>query len=293
MSDIEYESDEYHDDSLPDLHRDDSLPDLVLSSSLGRDAEFLSSLDLTGSTPSHVYDPPTDIESEYFTTGDQVTTSCGAEGIRVTYADHSKLYVPKIRTSDNYRLYLNLTVPSDEESGDEPIREEFQSLSPENQTKQREGWAKELAEIDLEMDSLENQLKIKSLHAQMLKRKLGLTAWREFSEDMKEGMTKLKESPMYQKVQETLNETLAELTNLVISSDNFMIETVEKVEDSVENVIVKASEELQKASKKTSEGFHYAQRKASQSLQKLGVMEPPQLYRKEDIPAVIDEHEKK
>ena len=24
------------------------------------------------------------------------------------------------------RLYLNLTVPSDEESGDEPIREEFQ-----------------------------------------------------------------------------------------------------------------------------------------------------------------------
>ena len=72
MSDIVYDSDEYHDDSLPDLHRDDSLPDLVLSSSLGRDADFISSLDLTGTTPSHVYDPPTDIESEYFTTGDQV-----------------------------------------------------------------------------------------------------------------------------------------------------------------------------------------------------------------------------
>ena len=72
MSDIVYDSDEYHDDSLPDLHRDDSLPDLVLSSSLGRDADFLSSLDLTGTTPSHVFDPPTDIESEYFTTGDQV-----------------------------------------------------------------------------------------------------------------------------------------------------------------------------------------------------------------------------
>ena len=127
----------------------------------------------------------------------------------------------------------------------------------------------------------------------MLKRKLGLTAWREFSEDMKEGMTKLKDSPMYQKVEETLNETLAELTNLVISSDKFMIETVEKVEDSVEKVIVKASEELQKASNKTSEGFLSAQRKATNSLQKLGVIDQPQLYRKEDIPAVIEEPKKK
>ena len=46
--------------------------DLVLSSSLGRDADFISSLDLTGTTPSHIFDPPTDIESEYFTTEDQV-----------------------------------------------------------------------------------------------------------------------------------------------------------------------------------------------------------------------------
>ena len=72
MSDIVNDSDEYQDDSLPCLHRDDSLPDLVLSSSLGRDADFISSLDLTGTTPSHVFDPPTDIESEYFTTEDQV-----------------------------------------------------------------------------------------------------------------------------------------------------------------------------------------------------------------------------
>ena len=72
MSDIVYDSDEYHDDNILDLHREGSLPDLVLSSSLGRDAEFLSSMDLTGSTPSHMFDIPTDIESEYFTTLDQV-----------------------------------------------------------------------------------------------------------------------------------------------------------------------------------------------------------------------------
>ena len=94
---------------------------------------------------------------------------------------------------------------------------------------------------------------------------------------------------MYQKVEETMKETMKELTNLVINSDNFMIKTVEKVEDGVEKVFVKASEEIQKASKKTSVGLLNAQRKASQSLQNLGVIDPPKLYRKEDIPAVIEE----
>ena len=106
MSDLVYDSDEYHDDYLPDLHREGSLPDLVLSSSLGRETELFSSMDLTSTTPSHVYDVPTDIESEYFTTLDQVTTTCGLEGIRVSYEDHSKIYIPKISTSDNYRCSM-------------------------------------------------------------------------------------------------------------------------------------------------------------------------------------------
>ena len=72
MSDYASDGDEYLDDSLPYIHREGSLPDLVLSSSLGRDAEFLSTMDLTGTTPSHVFDPPADIEYEYFTSGDQV-----------------------------------------------------------------------------------------------------------------------------------------------------------------------------------------------------------------------------
>ena len=72
MSDAGDDSDQYLYDSLPDLHREGSLPDLVLSSSLEREGEFLSSLDLPGTTPSHVFDPPADIQYEYFTTGDQV-----------------------------------------------------------------------------------------------------------------------------------------------------------------------------------------------------------------------------
>jgi len=289
MSDIVYDSDEYHDDYLPDLHREGSLPDLVLSSSLGRDTELFSSMDLTSSTPSHVYDVPTDIESEYFTTLDQVTTTCGEEGIRVSYEDHSKIYIPKISTSDNYRSYLNLTMPSDEESGDEPIKEQFQSLSPENQARQRQEWSKDLAKTDAEMEALLVKLKEKTRHAQILKRKLGLTAWREFSDDMKEGVRKLRESPMYHKVETTLNETMVELTNLVVSGDDYMLKTLDNVEESVEKAFSIASDGLKKATKKTSEGLLSAQRKASHSLQKLGVLDPPKMYRKDDIPIVIED----
>jgi len=289
MSDIVFEDDEYHEDYLTDLHREGSLPDLVLSSSFGKESEFLSSMDLTGSTPSHVYDIPTDIESEYFTTLDQVTTTCGEEGIRVTYEDHSKLYIPKIRNSDNYRSYLNLTMPSDEESGDEPIKEEFQSLSPENQAKQREKWAKDLATTNAELEAIVIELRGKARHAQMLKRKLGLTAWREFSDDMIEGMKKLKESPMYQKVEDTLNETMSELTSLVITGDDFMIKTIDNVEQSMEKALSKASDELKRAGKKTSNSLLTVQRKASQKLQQLGVIEPPKVYRETENPRVIEE----
>jgi len=184
-------------------------------------------------------------------------------------------------------------MPSDEDSGDEPIKEEFQSLSPENQARQRKEWARDLARTDAELESLLIQLKEKTRHAQMLKRKLGLTAWREFSDDMKEGIMKLRESPMYHKVEASLNDTMVELTNLVVSGDDFMFKTLDNVEESVEKAISKASDGIKKATKKTSEGLLNAQRKASYSLQKLGVIDPPKLYRKDDIPKVIEESKQK
>ena len=122
----------------------------------------------------------------------------------------------------------------------------------------------------------------------MLKRKLGLTAWREFSEDIKEGMKKLRGSPMYQKVEETLRETLNELKHIIISSDEFMIKTVEKVEDGVEKAMTKASEELQKAVKKTADGFLDTHIKDCQSLQKPGDIDHPKQCCKEAIPSVME-----
>ena len=68
-NDLHYDSDEYHEDDYHDLHRDDSLPDLVLSSSTIRDSD------------PDLLEPPADLESEYFSTSEQVNTSvCSRNG---------------------------------------------------------------------------------------------------------------------------------------------------------------------------------------------------------------------
>lgn len=86
-NDLHYESDEYHEDSYHDLdhhlHRDDSLPDLVLSSTL------------TTAEPDLLLEPPCDLETEYFTTSDQVNTLVDSKdgNIRVKYTDTEKDYI--------------------------------------------------------------------------------------------------------------------------------------------------------------------------------------------------------
>jgi len=259
-------SDEYHDDSLLDLHRNDSLPDLVLSS--------LPHIEDLPSLTS--YDVPTDIEEEYFKNGDQVSTSCGEEGIRVSYADHTKLYIPKIRT-DKYRSYLNLTVPEEEDFDEGVVQEEFLSLSPENQQEQRESWRQELSRVETDIETIEKQLRKKVNHALILKRKLGVTAWREFSEDMKEGMQKLKDSDVIQRMENSL-------ADLRFAGETLITDAVEKIEKGFDA----ASEEIISTQRKTSEVFAKAHRKASENLQKLGILTPPREYRKERKEIVVD-----
>lgn len=276
-NDLHYDSDEYHEDDYHDLHRDDSLPDLVLSSSTIRDSD------------PDLLEPPADLESEYFSTSEQVNTSvCSRNGnIRVSYTDHDKPYMThRISScSDKYRSYLNLTIQnsaSDEE--EETLQDEFNSpressppshasayfsLSPENQTKQRRQWIEELEEAYREMDMLEETIRNKVRYAQSLKRNLGVTAWREFSDDMKVGMRKFQESPMYLKVE-------AELANLAV-----------KLEEEASTWRSRASSEVRKASIRTSEHLTTASKKLSHQLQKIGVMEPSKEYRKDDVDPVL------
>jgi len=87
---------------------------------------------------------------------------------------------------------------------DSVIGADFQTLSSEEQERQREEWKAELSKTEEEILTLKQVLASKEKHAQGLKRRLGITAWREFSEDMTQGLKNLQESATYKRTTENL-----------------------------------------------------------------------------------------
>merc|ERR1712183_937011 len=87
---------------------------------------------------------------------------------------------------------------------DSVIGRDFQELSAEEQERQREEWKAELKKTEEEILTLKQVLTAKERHAAGLKRRLGITAWREFSEDMTQGLKNLQESATYKRTAENL-----------------------------------------------------------------------------------------
>jgi len=89
---------------------------------------------------------------------------------------------------------------------DSGVHETFNALSPEEQEKQREEWKSELvkpykeelilelAKTEEEIQTLRQVLNSKVKHAQDLKRRLGITVWREFTDDFNASMKSVRES---------------------------------------------------------------------------------------------------
>jgi len=94
----------------------------------------------------------------------------------------------------------DLTSPTDSVIG-----ADFQNLNSEEQERQREEWKAELSKTEEEILTLKQVLASKERHAQGLKRRLGITAWREFSDDMTQGLKNLQESATYKKTSENLS----------------------------------------------------------------------------------------
>jgi len=94
----------------------------------------------------------------------------------------------------------DLTSPTDSVIG-----ADFQNLNSEEQERQREEWKAELSKTEEEILTLKQVLASKERHAQGLKRRLGITAWREFSDDMTQGLKNLQESATYKKTTENLS----------------------------------------------------------------------------------------
>ncbi|XP_011209705.1 tumor protein D54 isoform X2 [Bactrocera dorsalis] len=138
--------------------------------------------------------------------------------VKVTFIDFSKPYLAKISSSENYKRFLNIgsTITKDNTSKlSEPaspvasvasadIAAEFAALTAEEQEKQRAEWSQELARVEEEINTLRTVLASKTRHASDLKRKLGITMWKEITDDMNQGLKNVKESSVFQSVEQSV-----------------------------------------------------------------------------------------
>ena len=78
----------------------------------------------------------------------------------------------------------------------------------------------DLGKTEEEIITLRNVLASKEAHAQELKHRLGITAWREFSEDMNQGLKKLKDSQAYKKTGEAFTTAKSKTASVWSSISN-------------------------------------------------------------------------
>ncbi|XP_026841918.1 tumor protein D54 isoform X7 [Drosophila persimilis] len=154
--------------------------------------------------------------------------------VKVTFIDFSKPYLAKISNSDNYKRFLsigqsgqsgrvsydkvfeevafqgdnsaNLSEPASPAASvaSAEIAAEFAALSTEEKEQRRAEWSQELARVEEEINTLRTVLASKTRHASDLKRKLGITVWKELTDDMNQGVKNIKESTVYQSVEESM-----------------------------------------------------------------------------------------
>lgn len=92
---------------------------------------------------------------------------------------------------------------------------ELAGLSPEEQERQKKEWADELAKVEEEIQTLRHVLASKVKVSHELKRKLGFSVWREFQDDMSQGIKNVKESNVYQKTESVIKATTEKTSSIL------------------------------------------------------------------------------
>merc|ERR1711934_324615 len=110
---------------------------------------------------------------------------------------------------------LDATSPTDS-----VIQGDFGTLSAQEQERQRDEWKAELGKTEEEIITLRQVLASKEAHAQGLKRRLGITRWREFSEDMTQGLKNLQDSQAYKQAGEAVGSAKAKGASVWSSISN-------------------------------------------------------------------------
>ncbi|KAI8438658.1 hypothetical protein MSG28_011082 [Choristoneura fumiferana] len=127
--------------------------------------------------------------------------------VRVTFQDLSKPYLAKVSSHTNYKKFLGITPGAEEAvpgagagAGDVHTPEELVGLTPEQAEQLRAEWSRELARIRQSSE---------------LKRKLGITVWKEITEDVNQGLKNVKESQVYQKTESVIKSTAEKTTSIL------------------------------------------------------------------------------
>ncbi|XP_075236241.1 uncharacterized protein LOC142333169 isoform X2 [Lycorma delicatula] len=125
--------------------------------------------------------------------------------IHVKFQDLSKPYLARVTNGKKYFRLLHLVKKGEEHATDmspDSGINELAGLTPEEQEKQKQEWSAELAKVEEEIATLRHVLAAKVKISQELKRKLGFSVWKEFQDDMSQGIKNVKESNVYQNVEE-------------------------------------------------------------------------------------------
>lgn len=73
----------------------------------------------------------------------------------------------------------------------------MEGLTPDEQETQKALWRAELSQIEDEIATLRTVLASKIRRSTDLKKKLGITVWKELTEDVNQGLKNVKESNVY------------------------------------------------------------------------------------------------
>ncbi|XP_011301087.1 tumor protein D54 isoform X1 [Fopius arisanus] len=151
--------------------------------------------------------------------------------IRIIFQEFSKSYLEKFsrgqkklmeRLKGEDALHSGLNSGLNSPSMDN-IANELAGMTPEQQEEQKEEWRRELAKVEEEIQTLRHVLSSKVRVSQELKRKLGITVWKDITDDVNQGIRNVKESQVYQNV----GEKLGRFTRAV--SENSLFQRTESV----------------------------------------------------------------
>ncbi|XP_050425857.1 uncharacterized protein LOC126836453 isoform X2 [Adelges cooleyi] len=143
------------------------------------------------------------VSAESVAVGTPAAAASPSSGVRPKFLD-------KIKEHKSYQRLAKMIKKKDEEppvimSPDSGINE-LQGLSVEEQEKQKDEWQQELNKVEEEIKTLREVLGSKVRASQELRRKLGYTVWQEITGDVSQGLRNVKESNVYQNVEEKFSQ---------------------------------------------------------------------------------------